>query len=125
MLLAMFATGCGESKQDLERVKRMLYRQIFKLKDDVDELERRIEIAERLGTSAEQTQQKHATCQDLPVLREKLMTKWDAFQWDRISLASNDNLTWAVDTFPQEGKQLEALGDRIEATRARVHELCR
>ncbi len=122
MVIAMLAVGCRGSREELEVVKRMLNRQVFQLENDVGELERRIHIAE--GASTEEVERKGAICRELSGLREKLMTKWDAFLWDRISLASDDNLTWTVDTFPEEGKRLEAIGDRIEATKPRVQSLC-
>ena len=51
------------------------------------------------------------------------MIKWDAFLWDRISL--DDDATWAVDRFSEQGKQIDELGNRLNDTHRRIAELCR
>jgi hypothetical protein len=126
VVVVVLAIGCKGSKEDDQgRIKQMLARQTYQLKNDVEELETNIKIVEGIGSSDEDKERRGYLCDDLPRQREKLMSKWDAFLWDRISLSSSDDLTWAVDKFPEEGKQLTELGDRLTATYDRMQQVCR
>lgn len=125
VLLAMLAIACKESKEDHARIERMLSSQVFQLSDDVKELEDKIKMVEGLGSSDEDKERRGYICDDLPGQRETLMNKWDAFLWDRISLSMGGKATWAVETFPKEGEQLEELGDRLTVTYDRMQLACR